>query len=84
MFLLLLRRVRRHHCDNTRHSGALGATEMAPLHSRQWEKPELVGEDARKEMEAKERMRAELPGEEARTEMGTTDLRQMIVPELHG
>ena len=56
---------------------------MAPPDPRQWEKPELVGEDARKEMEARE-WRAELPGEQARTEMGAGDLRQSRFPELHG
>ena len=69
---------------STRHSGASGAIETAPLESRQWEKPELVGEDAREEMEAGERTGAELPEEEARMEMGAADLRQMIVHELHG
>ena len=49
---------------------------MAPADPMQWEKPELVGEDARKNMEARE-WRAELPGEAARTEMGTGNLRQI-------
>ena len=84
MLLLLLRKVRRHRRDYTRHSGALGATGMAPPDPRQWEKPELVGEDARKEMEAREWRGAELPGEEARTEIGAGDLRQIILSELHG
>ena len=83
MFLLLLRRIRRHRQDNTWHSGALGAIDTAPLDPRQWEKPELIGEDARKEMDAEERRKAELPGEGARMEMGAADLRQMIVSELH-
>ena len=82
IFLLLLRRARRRRRD-TRHFGALGAVGVAPSDSRQWEKPELVGEDARKEMEARE-WRAELPGEAARTEMGAGDLRRNIFPELHG
>lgn len=34
----------------------------APLGSRRYEKPELTGEDARKEMNAAERRKAELPG----------------------
>ena len=80
----IMRNVQRRRRDNTRHSGALGAIETAPLESRQWEKPELVGEDARKEMEAGERTGAELPGEEARMDMGAADLRQMIIHELHG
>ncbi len=84
MFLLLLRRVRRHHRDNTGHSRALGTIERAPPDPRQWKKPQLIGEDARKRMEAEGRRKANLPGEDARTEMGTADLRQMIIPELYG
>ena len=57
---------------------------MAPPDPRQWEKPELVGEDARKEMEARQWRGAELPGEEARTEIGAGDLRQMTFRELPG
>ena len=76
-------RVRRRRRDDRRHPRILEATDPAPLDQRQWEKPELIGEDARKEMEAEERRRAELPGKDARTEMGAADMRQMLVAELH-
>ena len=39
-----------------------GTSTEAPLGSRRFEKPELIGEDARKEMDATERRKAELPG----------------------
>ena len=81
--LLLLCRVRRRRRDDRRHPRISEATDPAPLDQRQWEKPELIGEDARKEMEAEERRRPELPGEGARAEMGAADLRHMIVSELH-
>ena len=44
----------------------------APLGSRRYEKPELPGQDARKEMDAAERRKAELPGGETRMEMEAT------------
>ena len=80
MLLLLLRRVRRHRRDDKRHSIALGTIERTPLDPRQWEKPELIGEDARKEMGAEERRKAELPGEEARTEIGAEERRRAELP----
>lgn len=49
-----------------------GTSTNAPLGSRRYEKPELTGEDARKEMDAAERRKAELPGEETRMEMEAT------------
>ena len=81
--LFLVCRVRRRRRDDRRHSRISEATDPVPLDQRQWEKPELIGEDARKEMEAEERRRAELPGKEARTEMSAADMRQMLVAELH-
>ena len=43
------------------HAGTRTSTE-APLGSKRYEKPELTGDDARREMDAAERRRAELPG----------------------
>ena len=83
LFLLLLRRVRRHRRDDSRHPGILEASKTTLPDQRQWEKPELIGEDARKEMEAEERTRPELHGEGARAEMGAADLRHMIISESH-
>ena len=78
MALFLLCRVwRRHRRDERRHPRI-----SAPRDQRQWEKPELLGQDAYTEMEAEERRRAELPGTEARMEMGAADLREMLVNEL--
>lgn len=44
--------------------------------STRYEKPELVGEDARKEMDAAERRKPELSGEDARKEMDGTERRK--------
>ena len=55
---------------------------MVPPDARQWERPELIGEDARKDMGAEERRKAELPGEVARTETGSAEIRPSIAHEL--
>ena len=52
----------------------------APLDSRRYEKPELTGEDARKEMDAAESRTAELPGEETRMEMDAAESRKAELP----
>ena len=49
-----------------------GTSTKAPLGSKQYEKPELTGEDARKEMDAAERRTAELPGNGTRIELEAT------------
>lgn len=38
-----------------------GTSTKVPLGSRRYEKPELTGEDARKEMDATERRKVKLP-----------------------
>ena len=83
IMLLLLCMKRRHRRDNRNYPRILEANETAPPDQRQWEKPELIGEDARMEMEAEESGPPELHGEAARTEMGATNLRHMIAAELH-
>ena len=82
--ILLLYRKRRLRQENGKHPGILEAIETAPPDRGQWEKPELIGEDARKEMESEGRRLPELHGEGARVEMGTANLRHMMVSELHG
>lgn len=59
-----------------------GTSTKAPLGSRRYEKPELTGEDARKEMDAAERRKAELPGEETRMEMEATPAERKVLHEL--
>ena len=76
-------RKRRHRRENGKHPRILEAIETMPPDRGQWEKPELIGEDARKEMEGEGRRLPELHGEGARTEMGAADLRHMMVSELH-
>ena len=66
LLYFLVRRLRRPFRRDIAHAGT---STDAPLGSRRYEKPELTGEDARKEMDAAERRIAELPGEETRMEM---------------
>ena len=49
-----------------------GTSTEAPLGSRRFEKPELMGEDARQEMDAAERRKAELPGNGTGMELEAT------------
>lgn len=59
----LLRRLRRQHQRDTVHAGTSTNAVVEPLGSRRYEKPELTGEDARKELDAAEGRKAELAGE---------------------
>ena len=57
------------------HAGTLTGAELIPPGSKRYEKPELTGEDARKELDATGRMGAELTGEDARKELDATERR---------
>ena len=54
------------------HAGTSTNPEIEPPGSRRYEKPELTGEDARKELDAAERRKPELAGEQTRMEMEAT------------
>ena len=54
-----------------------------PPGSKRWEKPELMGEDARKEMGAVEIRGAELTGGELRMEMDTSLAEHRVIHELY-
>ena len=54
------------------HAGTLTGAELIPPGSRRYEKPELTGEDARKELDATETRGAELRGDEPRVELDAT------------
>ena len=79
LLYFLVRRLRRPFQRDTAHAGI---STKAPLGSRRYEKPELTGEDARKEMDAAERRKAELAGEETRMEMETTPAGRKVLHEL--
>ena len=79
LLYFLVRRLRRPLRRDMAHAGT---SAKAPLGSRRYEKPELTGEDARKEMDAAERRKAELPGEETRMEMEATPAERKVLHEL--
>ena len=64
-----IRQLRRRPRRDQTYAGTLTDAEVIPLGSRRYEKPELTGEDARRELVATERRGAELSGDEPRMEM---------------
>lgn len=80
---LLVRWLRRQRQKGLGHAGVLNFAEGAPPDSRRYEKPELTGEDARKETDAEERRKAELMGQDARTEMEATPPEHTIAHKLY-
>ena len=79
LIYFLVRRLRRPFRTDMAHADT---STKAPLTSRRYKKPELTGEDARKEMDAAERRKAELPGEETRMEMEATPAKRKVPHEL--
>lgn len=71
LYFLILRLSRQHQRDLV-HAGTSTNPEIEPRGSRRYEKPELTGEDARKELDAAERRRPELAGEPTRIELEQT------------
>ena len=75
----LVRRLRR---QAQRDMADVGTSTDAPLRPRRYKKPELTGEDARKEMDAAERRKAELSGEVTRIEMEATPAANRVLHVL--
>ena len=69
LLYFLVRRLRRQHKRDIAYASTSTNAEVKPPGSRRFEKPELTGEDAHKEMDAAERRRAELSGQQTRMEM---------------
>ena len=65
-----------------RRDKAHATSTNAPLVSRRYEKPELTGEDARKEMDAAEKRKAELPGSGTSMELEATPAEHRVPHEL--
>lgn len=61
LYFLVLR-LRRQQKKDIAHAGTSTNADVEPPGSRRYEKPELMGEDARKELDATERRRVELSG----------------------
>ena len=76
LLYFLVRRLRKQHQRDIVHAGTSTNAEVEPPGSRRYEKPELMGEDARKEMDAAERMKPELAGEQTRMEMEANGSRE--------
>ena len=69
LYFLVRRLQRRCHRELVDASTRTTTAEVEPPDSRRYEKPELTGEDARKEMDAAERGRVELAGEQTVMEL---------------
>ena len=82
LLYFLVRRLRRQHQSDIVHPGTWTNAEVEPPGSRRYEKPELTGEDARKEMDAAERMKPELAGEQTRMELEAMAAEERVIHEL--
>ena len=76
LLYFLVRRLRRQYQRDMVHTGTSTNAEVKPPGLRRYKKPELTGEDARKELDATERRKAELTGEDARKELDATERRK--------
>lgn len=87
LLYFLVRRLRRQHKRDIAHAGTstnaeVTNAEVTPPDSRRYEKSELTGEDARKELDAAERRRAELSGQQTRMEMEATPAGNVVAHEM--
>ena len=64
------------------HTGTSTNAEVESPGSKRYEKPELTGEDARKELDATERRIPELAGEQTRMEMDALPAENRGIHEL--
>ena len=74
----LLRRLRRQYRRDRVHAGTVTDAEVILLGSERYEKPELMAEDARKELEAAERRGAELAGGQTGIELEAMAARDRV------
>ena len=65
----LVRRLRRQYQRTIVHAGTSTNAEVEQPGSQRYEKPEMTGEDARKQLDAAERRKPELAGEQTRVEL---------------
>ena len=82
LLYFLIRRLRRQPQRDMAHAGTSTNAGVTMSGSRRYEKPELTGEDARKEMDAAERRKAELPGQETVMEVDATPAENRVIYEL--
>ena len=81
LLYFLVRRLRRQQQRDMVHTGTSTKAEVVPLRSRRYKKPELTGEDARKELDAAERRKPELAGEDARKELDAAERKHELAGE---
>ena len=88
LLYFLVRRLQRQPQRDITHAGTSTDAGVTISGSRlyekpgHYEKPELTGEDARKEMDAAERRKAELPGQETVMEVDATPAENRVTYEL--
>ena len=88
LLYFLVRRLRRKPQRDMAHASTSTEAGVGMSGSRcyekpgRYEKPELTGEDARKEMDAAERRKAELPGQESVMEVDATPAENRVTYEL--
>lgn len=82
LLYFLVRRLRRQYQRDMVHTGTSTNAEVKPPGLRRYKKPELTGEDARKELDATERRKAELAGEETWMEMEAISVGKRVIPEM--
>ena len=82
LLYFLVRRLRRQHERDMVYADTSTNAEVESPGSRRYEKPELTGEDARKELDTAERRQAELAGEQTRTEMDAMAAGNRVIHEL--
>ena len=82
LLYFLVRRLRRQYQRDMVHTGTSTNAEVKPPGLRRYQKPELTGEDARKELDATERRKAELAGEQIWMEMESMSAGNRVFHEL--
>ena len=82
LLYFLGRRLRRQHQRDKVHAGTSTNAEVEQPGSQRYEKPELTGEDARKQLDATERRKPELAGEQTRVELEAMEGGDRVIHEL--
>ena len=82
LLYFLVRRLRRQPQRDMAHAGTSTNAGVTMSGSRRYEKPELTGEDTRKEMDAAEKSKPELPGQETVMEVDATPAENRVIYEL--
>ena len=82
LLYFLVRRLRRQYQRDMVHTGTSTNADVKPPGRRRYKKPELTGEDARKELDATESRKPELAGEQTWMEMKAMAAGSRVIHEL--